>query len=88
MTTTTNEYAATELNLDDLKEASGGYVVDMGHSVGDGRYRSVDDFSGLPYAFSDDLKMVQQDAKSRGFFTEVITPEQYLQRFDSTYGIE
>ena len=74
-----------ELSVDDLEEASGGYVVDMGSSVGDGRYRSVDDFSGLSYAFSDDLEIVQRDAKSRGFFTDVITTEEYQRRFGRTY---
>ena len=74
-----------ELDIEQLEEASGGYVVDMGSSVGDGRYRSVDDFSGLSYAFSDDLEIVQRDAKSRGFFTDVITTEEYQRRFGRTY---
>ena len=86
-----NEYdekkpeGTNELSVDDLEEASGGYVVDMGSSVGDGRYRSVDDFSGLSYAFSDNLEIVQRDAKSRGFFTDVITTEEYQRRFGRTY---
>ena len=79
------EEASVELSLDDLEEASGGYVVDMGSSVGDGRYRSVDDFSGLSYTFSDNLEIVQRDAKSRGFFTDVITTEEYQRRFGRTY---
>ena len=71
-----------ELNVDDLEEASGGYVLDRGRNIKDSfPYVVVDDKTGEKSCYNNILGKAQETAKANGFSTEVINQAQYDQLF-------
>ena len=69
----TVEDASVELSVDDLEEASGGYVLDRGRNIKDSfPYVVVDDKTGEKSCYNNILGNAQETAKANGFSTEVI----------------
>ena len=68
-----------ELSLDDLEEASGGYIL-----VREGvsrPYVVIDDETGLPRKNANDLDDAKWVCERRGFSDQQICQEEYKQKF-------
>ena len=65
-----------ELSVDDLEEASGGVIVDLG----DGRYTTTDEFNGHTYYIGDTLGRAREVATTHDISTRVMTESEYVKR--------
>ena len=65
-----------ELSVDDLEEASGGVIVDLG----DGRYTTTDEFNGHTYYIGDNLGRAREVATTHDISTRVMTESEYVMR--------
>ena len=70
-----------ELNVDDLEEASGGYVLYDENCPDSFPYSVVDDKTGEKSCHNNLLRNAQETARANGFSTEVINKAQYNQLF-------
>ena len=78
----TVEDASVELSVDDLEEASGGYILNRGKNCPDYfPYSVVDDKTGERSCLSNTPDGLEAIAKERGFSTEVIDSARYKELF-------
>ena len=75
------EDASVELSVDDLEEASGGYVLYEENCPDSFPYSVVDDKTGEKSCYNNILGNAQETAKANGFSTEVINQAQYDRLF-------
>ena len=77
----TVEDASVELSVDDLEEASGGYVLYEENCPDSFPYSVVDDKTGERSCLSNTPDGLEAIAKERGFSTEVIDSARYKELF-------
>ena len=82
----TVEDASVELSVDDLEEASGGYVLRQDKDYGSFPYVVIDDKTGKVGSFHNILGNAQADARRDGFSDEVISTGQFEQLFGRKWG--
>ena len=75
-----------ELSVDDLEEASGGYVLRQDKDYGSFPYVVIDDKTGKVGSFHNILGNAQADARRDGFSDEVISTGQFEQLFGRKWG--
>ena len=81
----TVEDASVELSVDDLEEASGGYVLYEENCPDSFPYSVVDDKTGEKSCYNNILGNARETAKANGFSTEVINQAQYDQLFNNKW---
>ena len=65
-----------ELSVDELEDAAGGVIID----IGDGRYKTKDEFNGDVYYIGGSLGRAQEVAEQVDVSTRVMTKSEYERR--------